>query len=168
MPDQASTIGRHHMPAFGSYFEDLCRGKPVVVPDVRTDARTNAASLGQINIAALLNMPLMEQGRVVAMLYVNASASRTWTIEEVGFVRDVLERTRLVIQRRRAEHELRDLAASLERQVEERTRALRDSEDFTRLALTAVGGVGVWTYDVPSDRFVCDRAIAALYALDPA
>ena len=45
--------------------------------------------------------------------------------------------------------------------------ALRDEQDFARLALAAVGGVGVWTYDIPADRFFCDAAISALYALDP-
>ncbi|MBB4616989.1 PAS domain-containing hybrid sensor histidine kinase/response regulator [Sphingomonas abaci] len=45
---------------------------------------------------------------------------------------------------------------------------LRDEQDFARLALSAVGGVGVWTYDMAADRYVCDAAIVALYALDPA
>ena len=49
----------------------------------------------------------------------------------------------------------------------ERDRALREAEDFTRLALSAVGGVGVWTYDQVADRFVCDGAVADLYGLDP-
>ncbi|MES2183149.1 MAG: ATP-binding protein, partial [Pseudomonadota bacterium] len=62
---------------------------------------------------------------------------------------------------------LRALAQGLARQVQERTQALRDSEDFTRLALTAVGGVGVWTYRVDVDRFFCDAAISELYGLDP-
>ncbi|WP_242122253.1 PAS domain-containing protein [Sphingomonas lacusdianchii] len=52
-----------------------------------------------------------------------------------------------------------------QREVEAR---LRDEQDFARLALSAVGGVGVWTYDIRSDRFFCDAAISALYALDPA
>ena len=46
--------------------------------------------------------------------------------------------------------------------------AMRDLEDFTRLALTSVGGVGAWTFDVASDRFVCDGAVSALYGIDPA
>ncbi len=45
--------------------------------------------------------------------------------------------------------------------------ALRDEQDFARLALAAVGGVGVWTYDIPKDCFYCDPAISALYGLDP-
>uniref|UniRef100_UPI00403A4757 hybrid sensor histidine kinase/response regulator n=1 Tax=unclassified Variovorax TaxID=663243 RepID=UPI00403A4757 len=59
-------------------------------------------------------------------------------------------------------------AASLERLVQERTRALQDSEDFTRLALGATGGVGVWSYLVAVDKFYCDAAISELYGLDPA
>ena len=50
----------------------------------------------------------------------------------------------------------------------ERAEALRDLEDFSRLALSAVGGVGVWRYDVASDRFFCDESIANLYGIDVA
>ena len=49
----------------------------------------------------------------------------------------------------------------------EREQTLRDTQDFIRLALSAVGGVGVWTFDVASDRFYFDAGIAGLYALDP-
>jgi PAS domain S-box-containing protein len=56
----------------------------------------------------------------------------------------------------------RDITLEREREL-----ALRDAEEFTRLALSAVGGVGVWTYQVSSDRFFCDAAISALYGLDP-
>ena len=45
--------------------------------------------------------------------------------------------------------------------------ALHDSKDFTRLALSAVSGVGVWTFDMARDRFTCDAAISALYGVDP-
>jgi PAS domain S-box-containing protein len=53
--------------------------------------------------------------------------------------------------------------------TEERAResSLRDFEDFTRLALTAVGGVGVWTQDIPANLYYCDPGIAELYGLDP-
>jgi PAS domain S-box-containing protein len=56
----------------------------------------------------------------------------------------------------------RDVTAENEREA-----TYRDFEDFARLALTSVGGVGVWTYDVGSDRFICDAAISDLYSLDP-
>lgn len=48
-----------------------------------------------------------------------------------------------------------------------RARELEDSRDFARLALGAVDGIGVWTYDVASDLFHYDEGIASVYALDP-
>jgi signal transduction histidine kinase len=62
---------------------------------------------------------------------------------------------------------LRQLNETLEQRVEERSRALEDSREFTRLALSAVGGVGVWTYEVAQNLFFCDAAISALYDIDP-
>jgi signal transduction histidine kinase/ActR/RegA family two-component response regulator len=56
----------------------------------------------------------------------------------------------------------RDVAAEVETET-----ALHDSMDFARLALSAVSGVGAWTYEVSSDRFYCDAGISALYGIDP-
>jgi PAS domain S-box-containing protein len=52
--------------------------------------------------------------------------------------------------------------------TDERARetALRDSVDFARLALSAVAGVGVWTYVAATDRFYCDAGISELYGID--
>lgn len=55
----------------------------------------------------------------------------------------------------------RDITEEREREL-----ALHDSMDFARLALSAVSGVGAWTYEVESDRFFCDAAIAELYGID--
>jgi signal transduction histidine kinase len=62
---------------------------------------------------------------------------------------------------------LEQLNDTLEHRVEERTLQLKDSLDFARLAFSAVGGVGVWTYDAITDVFSYDNAIAELYDLDP-
>ena len=117
-----SITGWHDARVYGSYFDDLRRGEVIVMPDVAKDVRANAAALHAIGIHAMINMPVMEQGRLVAVLFAHVSAPRAWTAWEVDFVHDVAERTRSVVQRRRAELALRDLAASLEQQVEERTR----------------------------------------------
>ena len=50
--------------------------------------------------------------------------------------------------------------------VHERANALSDQQDFARLALQAVGGVGAWTYEVSTDLFTCDAAVCDLYAID--
>jgi PAS domain-containing protein len=79
---------------------------------------------------------------------------------------DTTEHVRAKAELADSEARLRELAASLERLVDQRTRALQDSEDFTRLALGATGGVGVWSYLVAVDKFYCDAAISELYGLD--
>ncbi|WP_237481251.1 PAS domain S-box protein [Lichenibacterium dinghuense] len=119
-----SLAGRYHMDDYGLYAADLRRGDTVVIDDVRLDVRTaaNAEAMKSISVGSLVNVPVVEGGRAVAILYVNDAGPRAWTGEEVAFAREAAERTRVVIERRRAEQGLRDLAASLERQVEERTR----------------------------------------------
>ncbi|MGF6273276.1 PAS domain S-box-containing protein [Massilia sp. UYP11] len=48
-----------------------------------------------------------------------------------------------------------------------RETALQDAEDFTRLALRSVGGVGIWTADLQARTCTCDAAIADLYGVEP-
>jgi len=47
-------------------------------------------------------------------------------------------------------------------------KALRESEERLRLALTAAQGVGIWDWDVPNDRVYTDVNFATLYGVDPA
>ncbi len=123
-PGVASVAGRHEMRDFGSYLDDLLRGDVVVMPDVSLDPRASARAdrLHALSVRAMVNLPLIERGRLVALLFANHDAPRTWADDEIAFVREVAERARDAIERRRAEHALRALANSLEREVARRTR----------------------------------------------
>jgi len=48
-----------------------------------------------------------------------------------------------------------------------RDKVVNDHEEFTRLALNSVGGVGAWSADLVQGRYVADVAIANLYGIDP-
>ncbi len=128
---------------YGSYIEDLKQGDLVAFADARTDARTakGAKALEAISARAVLNMPVAEQAGFVALLYLNHAEARAWTDDEVTLARDVADRVQVAVQRRRAENDLRELAASLERQVEERTAAHEATEEQLRQAqkMEAVG-----------------------------
>ncbi len=121
---------------YGSYIEDLKRGKTVVFADAERDPRTaaTAGALEAISARAVVNMPVTEQGGFVTLLYLNHATAREWTEDELAFVREVAGRTWATVERRRAEQELHTLAASLERRVEERTaehdRVWRNSRDL--------------------------------------
>ncbi|WP_458096393.1 PAS domain S-box protein [Roseomonas sp. WA12] len=145
-PGIPSVAGRHALSSYGTYGDDLRRGRTVVIEDSGTDPRTarTADSLAAISARSLVNLPIVEGGRAVAMFFVADAVPRAWTEAELGFIRNVAERTRSAIERRRAETDLRNLAASLEQQVAARTaerdRVWRNSRDL----LVVIGANGIF------------------------
>ena len=143
MPGTKSLAGLLHFRDYGSYIENLKRGETVAIADARTDPRTaaTAGALEAIHARAVLNMPLVDYGNFVALLYLNHRDARLWTAAELAFVRDVADRTQAAIERRHAEISLADLTESLERQVEERTRESEAAQEQLRQAqkMEAVG-----------------------------
>jgi PAS domain S-box-containing protein len=123
-PGLASLMGVVDTGEYGDYFGQLTQGEAVFVSDVALDPRAvaSAQALLSVDIRAFANVPVMEQGRTVAIFYVNHPFAREWAPEEIAFIRDVAERTRASVERRRAELSLRALALSLEQQVRDRTR----------------------------------------------
>jgi PAS domain S-box-containing protein len=130
-PGFSDVVGLHRFAHYGSYIDELLRGIAVANYDVETDPRTtaHAASFKALGIRAHLDVPVMEDGRAVAEMFIHSSVPRRWTDEEVAFVRDFAERTRAAIARRAAEQELRASEAEL------------------RFALKA-GRFGAWTLDL--------------------
>ncbi|MBW6521964.1 response regulator [Sphingomonas sp. RHCKR47] len=132
-----------HFRDYGSYIEDLKAGVTVAIPDVRHDPRTRdtADGLRELSAMSFINMPVTERGGFVALLYLNNAVPRAWSEEEIAFVRDVAERVRDAVERRRAEHELAALNARLEEEVDARTAELMRAEEQLRQAhkMEAVG-----------------------------
>jgi PAS domain S-box-containing protein len=145
-PGIRSLAGVLNFRDYGSYIEDLKRGDTVVVSDARADPRTagNAQALIDINATAFVNIPVTEHGGFVALLSLNSDHPRAWGDEELTFIREVAQRTRVVVARRQAELELRDLAASLERQVEERTAERDRVWRYSRDLLVVMGADGIF------------------------
>ncbi|MCW6512701.1 PAS domain S-box protein, partial [Lichenifustis flavocetrariae] len=136
VPGVAGIAGTHTFRDFGSFVDELKQGSMVVVDDTETDRRTVAktSALDAIGVRSVINLPIFEHGRFVAMFYVHDDKARHWGVEQTAFVRNVADRTRAAIERRLAEDRLRDLNADLERRVEERTRerdrVWRNSQDL--------------------------------------
>jgi len=105
-----SLAGTLHFRDYGSYIDDLKRGHTVVFADADKDPRTaaNAPALKAISAQAVINMPILERGRFVALLYLNHASPRHWSEADLNFVREVAARTRTVVERRRVELELRE------------------------------------------------------------
>ncbi len=90
---------------------------------------------------AFVIVPVTEQDRLVALCYVASATPRVWAADTRDFLGEVALRTRMVVERRRAEQNLRQLAASLEAQVASRTEALMQTEAALRQSqkMEAVG-----------------------------
>ena len=149
-PGVSSLAGVLNFRDYGSYIDDLKRGETVVIADAGQDPRTRetAAALATIKACAFVNMPLLEQGGFVALLYANNAAPRPWSEAELLLMREVAERVRGVTERARAEAdsrrqaaELAHLNATLEAEVAKRTAELMLAEAQLRQSqkMEAVG-----------------------------
>ena len=109
-PGIDSLAGTLHFRDYGSYIEDLKRGETVVFADAETDPRTAATAdaLKAISAQSVVNMPIQERGGLVALLFLNNATAREWRPEELQLIRDVAERTRSVVERRRVERRFRE------------------------------------------------------------
>lgn len=104
-PGVRSLAGVLHLRDYGSYIEDLKRGDIVVFENAELDPRTcaSAQALKDIDACAAINLPVVERGRFVALLYVNHARARPWSETDLNLVREVADRVHAATERLRAE-----------------------------------------------------------------
>ncbi|WP_363323073.1 GAF domain-containing protein, partial [uncultured Jannaschia sp.] len=65
-----------------------------VLNDVRDDPRvTEPGPLERIGLRALVQVPLMERGRLTTVFFLGDDRPRSWTQGELDFIRAVFDRT---------------------------------------------------------------------------
>ncbi|WP_200845192.1 PAS domain S-box protein [Roseomonas sp. 18066] len=139
-PGMASLAGLHDFRAFGSFIEDMKRNDVVAVSDVACDPRTRpgSAEFAAIGVRSLLNVPLLDGGRLAAVVFAHTSCEHQWTEEEVTFARAVADRTWAALEQARSKAALRQVNETLEQQVARRTadrnRLWRMSTDLMLIA----------------------------------
>ncbi|MFC3690854.1 sensor histidine kinase [Chenggangzhangella methanolivorans] len=107
----ASIAGRHRFEDYGDLLPDILRGDPLVIHDVRADPRTAAdpEPMLALQIGSLVNVPVRDRGRTVAMLIAQDDRPRAWSAEELVFLRNVADRLEVGVGRLRAEADQRIL-----------------------------------------------------------
>ena len=131
-PGVESLAGVLRLRDYGSFIDSLKRNEFVRIDDVREDARTReaASALEARSARSFVNVPVVEQGRLVAVLYVNHAQVRCWSDEELDFVREVAQRARTAVERvkgegaREAEAHARREAQAQMSALDQRFRAL--------------------------------------------
>lgn len=116
-PGVESLAGRLNLRDYGSFIDDLKAGRFLCISDVGIDDRTaqTAAALKSRSAGSLINVPILEQGRLVAIMYVNEAQAREWTDEELAFVKEVAERARTASERQHNREELGKVVTYSER-----------------------------------------------------
>lgn len=149
-PGFSDVAGLHDFSDYGTYIEELLRGTPVANGNVSTDPRTKGKSGAflALGINAHLDVPVIEDGRPVAEMFVHSGVPREWSSEEVAFVREVAERTHAAIARRGAEQKR------------------RESESRLRAALEASES-GTFHWDIRTNELDCDEALDKLFGVEP-
>ncbi len=106
---------------------------PLVIEDVSQDprAQANAQRLLDLEIAALVDIPLYEDGRLRALFVAHDQRARLWTEGEVQFLRDVTDRLWSAICRQRSQ--------DAQRESEGRFRLMADSAPVLIWACDAEG-----------------------------
>ena len=104
-----SLSGVTPLTAYGTFIDSLRRNEFIVIGDVRADPRTSgaAAALEARHARSFVNVPVLERGRLVAVLFVNDDKPRDWTPDELGFIREAAARTRTAFERASTEAVLR-------------------------------------------------------------
>jgi PAS domain S-box-containing protein len=108
-----SLAGATALRDYGHFVDDLKLGKVIVIGDVGQDSRTARAAdaLRARSAGAFVNVPVVEQETLVAVLYVNHADPRDWSVEELLLIKEVAARIRTASERLRVAAALRDSEA---------------------------------------------------------
>ncbi|MEG4842194.1 PAS domain S-box protein [Microcoleus sp. B9-D4] len=147
-----SVVGRHHLDSFGSkLIAELKQGRTIVVDDVDSDPRTagaGAAAFDAIQTKSLLCVPLVKEGRFVALFVLHHVSVRHWTEEDVTVMERIAQKTWLAVERSRAEERL------------------RESEAHLQLAVK-IGRMGTWDWDMQTDALLWSEGHFTILGLQP-
>ena len=102
-PGVETLAGTLNLRDYGSFIDDLKLGKFIAIHDVDKDCRTAdaASALKGRSAGSFVNVPILEQGRLVAVIFVNHAAARHWLPEDLALIKEVAERTRTASERLR-------------------------------------------------------------------
>ncbi|MFD2134148.1 GAF domain-containing protein [Novosphingobium resinovorum] len=118
--------------------KELRAGRPLIINDNATEiAPKEARTFQDIGIAATICMPLVKEGRLIALMAIHDSRPRRWTPYELDIIREVTERSWAHVQRVGAEGLLHEREA-YNRQI------LDGAVDYGIVATDLDGRITLW------------------------
>jgi PAS domain S-box-containing protein len=113
-----SSLGIQRMDPADDVMSALGGGRTVVVSDVETEPMTGDPAIRDLcraaGIGAFVNVPLLREGRLVAILAVRSARPRRWSDADVELVEEVAGRTGAAVERARSEADLAEAWALID------------------------------------------------------
>lgn len=107
----AGIEGRYRYEDYGAaLLAELRAGRTVVRPDIQNDPTLTASEKvahAALQLGATVNVPLVKEGQLLAILFVHCKEPHRWTEEELALVKETAERTWAAVERARTEKALR-------------------------------------------------------------
>lgn len=105
LKDMPPIQGLYRFDDYGRLRETLLAGEALVITDILTDPRTAEDSAGWLALKArgVINIPVREDERNVALMLVHFSSPHNWTSEEIHWLHNAADRLEVAIARRRAD-----------------------------------------------------------------
>lgn len=125
-PGVETLAGATPLRDYGSFMDGLKRGALTIIEDARVDPLTSGPAADAVenkSTRSFVNAPVLEQGRLVALLFVNHREARAWGDGDLNLIREFADRTRTAVERARGERALRESEARL-REMNETLEAL--------------------------------------------
>lgn len=149
----ASAVGVHRLDDYGApLVAELRAGRTLVISDIHRDERSRdphiAHAFDGIETQAIVAVPLVREGRLVAVLVVHSREPREFTRDDAALLEQVAERTWFAVESARAES------------------ALRESRDVLSLAMRG-GRMGAWSRNLVTDRVWWSRELEEIFGLPP-
>jgi PAS domain S-box-containing protein len=110
-----SIVGHYRLADFGrKAVGELRAGRPLVIGDNRKElAPDEAAAFQALGISATICMPLVKEGRLIALMAIHQKTPHAWTENELAVIREVTERSWAHIERVRSQAQSRESAERL-------------------------------------------------------
>jgi signal transduction histidine kinase len=141
-PGVPSLVGRHRADSFGAtLFNEMREGRTLAVNDVATEkglTDEERQAYPALGIQAYVGVPLIKQGRHVAILGVLQTTARIWTAADLSLVEETAERTWAAVERAQAEAALREAKAAADLANRSKDRFLAVLSHELRTPLTPV------------------------------
>jgi GAF domain-containing protein len=164
----SSTVGRFLLSDF-SWVRSIFRmGGPVVVADSQTSPLipdTDRPAVAAVGVGAFVAVPLVRDGRLLSALLVTEVSPRVWTPDEIELVKETAERTWEVIERARAEEQLRATNARKDEFLAMLAHELRNPLAPIRTGLELIRRAGDTAVSVERVRGIMERQVGHMVRL---